>query len=215
MQMICIHKGTNMLNSLYPLIFSLTWAIIFMHWQSVDFNTKLESTFSALMLLVGRQEGHLACKKPSGGMLAKSKRAVKWLCVCVWVLESTLRTLIYETNWEIYTEFMNILGWHMDSLPAISLTLIHFTKGSRMYFSITHIANYCMALMDTAYSKNIQMAFRSWPQLSLNVTHTHTHTHTHKQPWPSWNLSRTAQVSRQQKGKTRKVKRIWIYWSKR
>jgi len=26
--------------------------------------------FSALKLLVGRQEGHLACKKPSGGMLA-------------------------------------------------------------------------------------------------------------------------------------------------
>jgi len=26
--------------------------------------------FSALMLLVGRQEGHLACKKLSGGVLA-------------------------------------------------------------------------------------------------------------------------------------------------
>ena len=28
------------------------------------------SSFSALTLLVGRQEGHLACKKLSGGMLA-------------------------------------------------------------------------------------------------------------------------------------------------
>jgi len=27
-------------------------------------------TFSALTLLVGRQEGHLACKKLSGGVLA-------------------------------------------------------------------------------------------------------------------------------------------------
>jgi len=27
--------------------------------------------FSALTLLVGRQEGHLACKKLSGGVLAK------------------------------------------------------------------------------------------------------------------------------------------------
>jgi len=27
-------------------------------------------SFSALMLLVGRQEGHLACKKLSGGVLA-------------------------------------------------------------------------------------------------------------------------------------------------
>jgi len=30
--------------------------------------------FSALTLLVGQQEGHLACKKLSGGMLA-------WLCL--------------------------------------------------------------------------------------------------------------------------------------
>ena len=41
------------------------------------------SAFSALMLLVGRQEGHSACKKLSGGVLA-------WLCVwsevqtCIW-----------------------------------------------------------------------------------------------------------------------------------
>jgi len=28
------------------------------------------SAFSALMLLVGQQEGHLACKKLSGGVLA-------------------------------------------------------------------------------------------------------------------------------------------------
>jgi len=39
--------------------------------------------FSVLMLLFGWQEGHLACKKLSGGMLA-------WLCVwvkvqiCIW-----------------------------------------------------------------------------------------------------------------------------------
>jgi len=33
-----------------------------------------ESTFSALTLLVGWQEGHLACKKLSGGVLA-------WLCL--------------------------------------------------------------------------------------------------------------------------------------
>jgi len=41
------------------------------------------SAFSALMLLVGRQEGHPACKKLSGGVLA-------WLSVrsavqtCIW-----------------------------------------------------------------------------------------------------------------------------------
>jgi len=32
------------------------------------------TAFSALMLLVGQQEGHPACKKLSGGMLA-------WLCL--------------------------------------------------------------------------------------------------------------------------------------
>jgi len=35
---------------------------------------KLKYAFSALMLLVGRQEGHLACKKLSDGMLA-------WFCL--------------------------------------------------------------------------------------------------------------------------------------
>ena len=43
----------------------------------------VDCAFSALMLLVGRQEGHPACKKLSGGMLA-------WLSVwsevqtCIW-----------------------------------------------------------------------------------------------------------------------------------
>jgi len=31
----------------------------------------------------------------------------------------------------------------------------------------------------------------------------------------SWTFSRTTQVSRYQKGKARKVKPVWIYWSKR
>jgi len=44
---------------------------------------KCRIAFSALTLLVGRQEGHLACKKVSGGVLA-------WLSVwskvqtCIW-----------------------------------------------------------------------------------------------------------------------------------
>jgi len=47
-------------------------------------------------------------------------------------------------------------------------------------------------------------------------THIHTHKHTHMTIlYPSWTLSRTIQVSQQQKGKSRKVKPIWIYWSKR
>jgi len=43
-----------------------------------------------------------------------------------------------------------------------------------------------------------------------------THTHTHIQPFTApWTLSSTTRVSRYQKDKTRKVKSIWIYWSKR
>jgi len=46
-------------------------------------SSAMESAFSALTLLVGRQEGHPACKKQSGGLLA-------WLSVwsevqtCIW-----------------------------------------------------------------------------------------------------------------------------------
>ena len=39
-----------------------------MHYQYI--NALLALTFSALTLLVGRQEGHPACKKQSGGVLA-------------------------------------------------------------------------------------------------------------------------------------------------
>ena len=60
-------------NSLPPSI------VNFFHWQ--HFNISL--AFSALTLLVGRQEGHPACKKQSGGVLV-------WLSVwsevqtCIW-----------------------------------------------------------------------------------------------------------------------------------
>jgi len=46
-------------------------------------------------------------------------------------------------------------------------------------------------------------------------THAHTHAHTHNHFMASWIVSGTIRVSQHQKGKTRKVKPIWIYWSKR
>jgi len=48
-----------------------------------DFSALLANAFSALTLLVGRQEGHPACKRLSGGVLA-------WLSIwgkvqtCIW-----------------------------------------------------------------------------------------------------------------------------------
>jgi len=41
----------------------------------LDFTVRLRCAYSALMLFVGRQEGHLACRKLSVGVLA-------WLSVC-------------------------------------------------------------------------------------------------------------------------------------
>jgi len=57
------------------------WAEAFSNKLAIDF--QLIFAFSALMLLVGQQEGHPACKKQSGGVLA-------WLSVwtevqtCIW-----------------------------------------------------------------------------------------------------------------------------------
>ena len=54
-----------------------------MPWKVVEFFFVFSMTFSALTLLAGRQEGHPACKKLSGGVLA-------WLSVwskvqtCIW-----------------------------------------------------------------------------------------------------------------------------------
>jgi len=47
---------------------------------------------------------------------------------------------------------------------------------------------------------------------SSKTIHTHKHTQTHTQS--SWILSTITRVSRHQNSKTRKVKLIWIYWSR-
>ena len=58
----------------------VTYVLIYNYMYSTCSN----SAFSALTLLVGRQEGHPACKKQSGGVLA-------WLSVwsevqtCIWL----------------------------------------------------------------------------------------------------------------------------------
>ena len=66
-----LHQVTNCMHS-QGILSNKTYVV---HSQRI--------TFSALMLLVGRQEGHPACKKLSGGVLA-------WLSVwsevqtCIW-----------------------------------------------------------------------------------------------------------------------------------
>jgi len=63
---------------------STDWYIVVKCLRTVEFCVHLHSSaFSALMLLVGRQEEHPACKKLSGGVLA-------WLSdwsevqTCIW-----------------------------------------------------------------------------------------------------------------------------------
>ena len=58
--------------------------------------------FSALTLLVGRQEGHPACKKLSGGVLA-------WLSVC-----SEVQTCIWPSGFH----------WHSLSLASVKSRLV-------------------------------------------------------------------------------------------
>jgi len=54
------------------------------------------------------------------------------------------------------------------------------------------------------------------PPTSRIISHTHAHTYKHTIALrPSWIFSETTRVSQHQKGKTSKVKWIWIYWSKR
>jgi len=56
---------------------------VYYYYYNYAFYNSYNSAFSALTLLVGRQEGHPACKKLSGGMLA-------WFSVwsemqtCIW-----------------------------------------------------------------------------------------------------------------------------------
>jgi len=67
--MLCVHheaeKGTNFVLCASLLILDRNWRIFYVMFA-----------FSALTLLVGRQEGHPACKKLSGGVLV-------WLSVWI------------------------------------------------------------------------------------------------------------------------------------
>jgi len=49
--------------------------IVSVRWEKLKDGKCALIAFSALTLLVGRQEGHPACKKPSGGMLMRCRLA--------------------------------------------------------------------------------------------------------------------------------------------
>jgi len=60
-------------------------------YQETDIALGVLLAFSALTLLVGRQEGHPACKKLSGGVLA-------WLSVC-----SKVQTCIWPSGFHCHS----------------------------------------------------------------------------------------------------------------
>ena len=77
---------TRWANSLYKRYINYNQTLFSLTFQSIllaVLATARHAAFSALTLLVGRQEGHPACKKPNGGVLA-------WLSVwsevqtCIW-----------------------------------------------------------------------------------------------------------------------------------
>jgi len=79
----------------------------------------------------------------------------------------------------------------------------------------SHLAQCRLQLMVTMLSINCT---EFMTKVIFTHTCTHRHTHTHNCFTDLFNSVRDhpgIQVSRHQKGKTRKVKPIWIYWSKR
>jgi len=56
---------------------------MFVPFVCVCFDAFSASAFSALTLLVGRQEGHPACKKLSSGVLAWLS-VWSWVQICIW-----------------------------------------------------------------------------------------------------------------------------------
>jgi len=89
--------------------------------------------------------------------------------------------------------------------------------GRKLYCLMTE-AHRCEKLAHGCYSTEQRLGFELATTESqvqcptARLLHTHTHTTILR---PSWILSGTTRVSQQQKGKTREVKPIWIYWSKR
>ena len=149
--------------------------------------------FSALTLLVGRQEGHPACKKLSGEVLA-------WLSV--W---SKVQTCIWP-SW---------CRCHSLSLASVKSRLV-FTflvlahPGSPGKRAVKHVrvcvcVQAVLLLLLLSFVYLIYLLFMYWFFIAP-ITHTHTHTHPFNGP-----LSGTTQVSRYQKGKNQSR----FYWSKR
>jgi len=107
--------------------------------------------------------------------------------------------------------WFTMLQWSFDWLFSASCYCLPFFLYFNYWtFILTVDCHLCL------YLSLITLFQVTTSQLFLHFDETILHSHTHTTIlWPSWILSRTTRVSRHQKGKTRKVKPIWIYRSKR
>ena len=82
---------------------------------------------------------------------------------------------------------------------------------------MTYIVLQRVNLSTVAQKSQKEVFFAVEPSSVKKFTHEHAHAHrhTHNHFTALCILSGTAWVNRHQKGETRKVKPIWIYWSKR
>ena len=131
-------------------------------------------SFSALTLLVGRQEGHTACKKLSGEVLA-------WLSVwskvqtCIWPSWCHCHSLsLASVKSRLVLPFWYRLTWVVpEKGPLNGCVFVHFptivvtTASKYVSFQDTQCQSQC-AMNDKAYSLNIYPfndclnVYRSW-----------------------------------------------------
>ena len=83
--------ATAYINSVNQFLFTLH---VFLLYTILSMHVDPTRAFGALTLLVGRQEGHLACRKLSGGVLA-------WLSVC-----SEVQTCIWPSWCHCHSLFL-------------------------------------------------------------------------------------------------------------
>ena len=84
-QMICIWSSWCHCHLVISCFVKIQNGLPFWCWLAFTALMLLVLAFNALTLLVGRQEGHPACKKLSGGMLAWLYIWVK-VQICIWLI---------------------------------------------------------------------------------------------------------------------------------
>jgi len=143
--------------------------------------------------------------------MLKPERSWQWLdvrCTCCRHFKPDGDRLQLTNGFSISYKCQEVIGicWLSSSCPVC-----HW-----FHFGVTGATGCCCGntisrVYSTGYINFVDKA-KMMCRIDLVSTHTNTHTTILQ---PSWILSGTTQLSRHQKSNTRKVKPVWIYWSKR